>query len=98
VWPFEKHQDGSTLYCKRVNFGALPNNGTKTVAHNITGLVPETDVHSAYVQHVANGTHTIQYPGVLHRDVLFSTVRIWTNTNRSTHSAHFLLIYDLSSR
>jgi hypothetical protein len=35
VWPFEKARDGSTLYCKEIDFGALPNNGTKSVAHNI---------------------------------------------------------------
>ena len=30
--------DGSDLYEKTVDFGALPNNTTKTVAHNITNL------------------------------------------------------------
>jgi hypothetical protein len=41
VWPFEKHDDGSTLYCRYVDFGALPNSGTKTVAHNISGLTAD---------------------------------------------------------
>lgn len=30
--------DGSAIYKKTVNFGALPNNTTKTVAHGISGL------------------------------------------------------------
>lgn len=30
--------DGSVIYKKTVNFGALPNNSTKSVAHNISGL------------------------------------------------------------
>lgn len=38
VWPFEKNSSGNTLYCKEINFGALPNNGTKNVAHNISGF------------------------------------------------------------
>ena len=36
VWPFEKTADGKTLYCKEVDFGALPNNGTKNVNHGIS--------------------------------------------------------------
>jgi len=38
VYPFEKASDGSTLYCKEVDFGSLPNNGTKSVAHNLSGF------------------------------------------------------------
>jgi hypothetical protein len=38
VWPFEKDINGNTLYCKEVDLGALPNSGTKNVAHGITGL------------------------------------------------------------
>ena len=30
VWPFELWNDGSTLYCKEVNMGLLPNNGAVT--------------------------------------------------------------------
>jgi hypothetical protein len=37
TWPFEKSVGGDTLYCKQIALGAGPNNGTKTVAHNITG-------------------------------------------------------------
>ena len=36
VWPFEKDASGRTLYCKEINFGSLPNSGTKSVAHSIT--------------------------------------------------------------
>ena len=38
VWPFEKDASGNTLYCKEIDFGALPNAGTKNVSHNISGL------------------------------------------------------------
>ena len=39
VWPSEKDSSGRILYCKEIAFGAMPNNGTKTKAHNIPGLV-----------------------------------------------------------
>jgi hypothetical protein len=35
VYPFEKDSSGNTLYCKEVDFGALPNAGVKSVAHGI---------------------------------------------------------------
>jgi hypothetical protein len=44
IWPFEKAVDGSVLYCKEVDCGAMPNNGTKSVAHNIASF-PYTKVH-----------------------------------------------------
>jgi hypothetical protein len=45
VWPFEKASDGSTLYCKEISLGAMPNAGSKNVAHSITGLAA-SDVFS----------------------------------------------------
>jgi len=41
VWPFEKHNDGSTLYCKLVDCGTMPNTGTKGVAHGISSLTAD---------------------------------------------------------
>jgi hypothetical protein len=35
VWPFEKDTDGGTLYCKKVDFGALPSNGIKKISDTI---------------------------------------------------------------
>jgi len=47
VYPFEKASDGSTLYCKEVNCGTLPNNGQQEVAHNITfSPFSNTKLHS----------------------------------------------------
>lgn len=50
VWPFEKFVDGSTLYCKEIDFGALPNNGTKTVNHNISGFLTRNLFRYDFVQ------------------------------------------------
>lgn len=41
VWPFEKNSLGHTLYCKEVDFGYLPYNTSKTVAHNIPELTAD---------------------------------------------------------
>lgn len=40
VWPFEKDELGRTLYSKKIDFGAVPNNGWKSVSH---GLGPNFD-------------------------------------------------------
>jgi hypothetical protein len=37
VYPFEKDSNGNILYCKQINFGNMPNNGTKQMAHGIIG-------------------------------------------------------------
>ena len=38
VYALEKAKDGSDLYAKVINFGALPNNGYRLVAHGIAGF------------------------------------------------------------
>ena len=38
VWPFEKRPDGSTLYCKYIDFGPLPNTVMSTVAHGVSNI------------------------------------------------------------
>ena len=38
VYPYLLHPDGSTLYCKYVPFGNLPNATTKEVAHGLTNF------------------------------------------------------------
>ena len=38
VWPFEKANDGSTLYCKEVDCGAGPNNGYSYTNHGIANI------------------------------------------------------------
>ena len=53
VWPFEKAKDGSTLYCTEVDFGALPNNGTKFIS--IVDHIPSLNGKNAW-SHVFNYT------------------------------------------
>ena len=47
----KKWIDGKPIYSKTVNFGALPNNTTKTVAHNISNLNEITKIEG-----IAKGT------------------------------------------
>lgn len=65
-WPFEKDTSGNTLYCKRISLGALPNNGTKQVAHNITGLAAakifKTFSHATCTSASGDSTMQIQLP------------------------------------
>ena len=52
--------DGKQLYRKTVNFGALPNNTTKTVPHNITDLDYVVSIRGVAV----NGSTRIILPHV----------------------------------
>lgn len=56
VYPFEMPSNGKTLYCKEVNFGALPNNTTKSVAH---GIVNFDELFEAKVHSIGSGTRVV---------------------------------------
>lgn len=97
VWPFEKAADGSTLYCKQVNFGTLPNNGTKTTAHNISSLTL-SKVNRFYGA-ATDGTYLQYLPqsnGSTY-DVVFALtatdIYITTFANYSSYSAVVYIIY-----
>ena len=91
VWPFERGVNGETLYCKEVNFGALPNNGTKTVAHGISNF--KTFDAIVVIEETAGNQVLVKNASVTSIDVLVSTCRIVTNTNVSMFNAKFRLIY-----
>lgn len=69
VWPFEKDDQGRTLYCKKMNVGALPNTGTKNTAHNISSLTDIRKLFKFWSYAQTNASNTIQillpdpYPG-----------------------------------
>ena len=54
VYPFEKASDGSILYAKEIDCGELPNNGTKQVAHSISGL----DITKVFKWYMTSATST----------------------------------------
>lgn len=95
--------DGSTLYEKTVDFGALPNNTTKTVAYNISNLNNIVDVKGiAYNQ---NGARPLPFvdDAAKNGDVLLDTikssgvVRIISHTDLSSLTGYVTLQYTKSS-
>ena len=64
IWPFEKSSNGSTLYAKQIDFGALPNNGQKNVAHGISNFNAGDDTFKCIVIRKVNSTYYIQMPAV----------------------------------
>jgi len=77
VYPFEKADDGSTLYAKRYDMGALPNTGTKDVALGI-GNPAGPKIHRLYIKAMApDGTYTtLNYasPGYANFAIAFQVV------------------------
>ena len=56
VYPFETASDGSTLYCKEVDLGLMPNDGAKNVAHNILDLtVAKLYSYQGFITHPTSG-------------------------------------------
>ena len=96
VYPFEKDSSGNTLYCKEINFGSLPNAGTKEVSHNISNF-SYANVHRV-VAKTNTGTNLfmhLNYSGG-NGIILFvsnTAIRIDTGADRTTWSAIIHMIY-----
>lgn len=89
--------NGNTVYGKYINFGSLPNNGTKNVSHGISGLIDVIALegvadtgsdqwHLAY-------TNGIQY-AILRANG--SSIRISTNFNWTSVSGRVYIEYTRS--
>lgn len=62
VWPFEKDASGKTLYCQEIDFGALPNNGSKSVAHGIALTDPSTQIFNlSGTNRAGSGSESFNY-------------------------------------
>lgn len=93
--------DGSAIYKKTINFGALPNNTTKTVAHNISSLgrIVKTE------QSVTNGgtgaliLSSGNQSGIdeFNFYITSTNVGIWCSTDRTNCDAYITLYYTKSS-
>jgi len=98
VWPFET-DEGATLYAKKIDFGAGPNNTTKTVAHGITGLLRLFDIAS--IGKSGTPTHRrlpFAHIGVVHTyvDLTSALVRVTSNTDSSGDDYDIYIIYTKS--
>lgn len=96
--------DGSTLYEKTINFGALPNNTEKSVAHNISNVdkiwisdgFVFTSSNTFYgLVHTAGSSQTMQYAWDTNVDR--TNVTIETYSDRSTLLAYITVRYTKTS-
>ena len=90
--------DNKPLYRKVINFGALPNNTTKNVAHNIANLGEVINISGRVKGNAGYYPIPLQYKG---SDSNFnvecfidsSNVSMVSNTNRSSYSAYVIIEY-----
>jgi hypothetical protein len=85
--------DGKTIFRRVINFGALPNGTTKSVAHGITGLdlitgsrlhAKRTDIN--YQRTLVDGSLTTSTSGgadlyIDNTSIYFATVSNWSDYN-----------------
>lgn len=79
---------GKPVYCKLVNFGKLPNNAIKEVAHDISNLQ-----YAVSVSGESNGDNLIGNMYITYVNVGGATIRIKTNADRSNVNAAVLIKY-----
>lgn len=93
--------DGSAIYKKTINLGALPNSTSKDVAHNISNLGFVVDIQAT----ASNGTYRIIIPATATSDashqialnVTGTDVNIVAGDDRSAYSGYVTLYYTKSS-
>lgn len=81
--------DGSTLYEKTVDFGALPNSTTKSLDHNIRNLSKIVDISGT----ATNGSDTLPVPYINSNQLSSSVQIIVTSTQISIRTAANLSSY-----
>jgi hypothetical protein len=90
--------NGKPLYRKVINFGALPNNTTKNVAHNIANLGEVINVSGSAKSGSNYYPIPLQYKGSdsnfnVECLVNASSVSMNSNTDRSSYSAYVIIEY-----
>lgn len=95
--------DGSTIYKKTINFGALPNAANKSVAHGISNLNRVIRVEAIADYGTGNTKFPIPFstPSGLGSSVSLaiesSTIEIRTGSDRSGATAYVTIYYTKSS-
>ena len=89
--------DGSAIYKKTINFGSLPNNTSKQVAHNIVSLGQIIKVDG--IMNDSSATHfwTIPYLSVNNIEVFSGNIQITTTLDLTSYTAYITLYYTKSS-
>ena len=100
VWPLEKADDGSTLFCKLIEMGLLPNNGIKSVAHGLTLVSGGTKMFSirgiAYYTEAATQEEPMPNNGAGDDFYIWideTNVNVKCPGNRSQYNGKIKLIY-----
>lgn len=103
----KKWIDGKTIYRKVINFGALPNNSSKGVNHNISNLERYVNYMAiAYVTATPTSARPLSYPAdpssanntTTMQVILGGTqVIIGTGLDRTNQSAYIILEYTKTS-
>lgn len=83
----ERYQ-GKPVYCKLVDFGKLPNNTYKDVAHGISNLQ-----YAIFVSGESNGDNLIGNMYITYVNIGSTNIRIKTNADRSGVDATVLIKY-----
>lgn len=90
--------DGKVIYRKVINYGAMPNNSSKTVAHGISNLQRMIDISA--IMGTSSAWRLLPYspPDSLANSVQISSDggNVWTQTGSSawtTYSAYIILEY-----
>lgn len=93
--------DGSTIYKKTINFGALPNAASKTVAHQISNVSRFIKVEQSITNNGGTGALVLSSGQASNNDFNFyvtdTNVGITTSGDRSTCNAYITLYYTKSS-
>lgn len=89
--------DGSVIYKKTINFGSLPNNTSKQVAHNIASL--DRIIKIDGIMNDSNDSHfwTIPYVAVNNIEVFSGNIQITTTLDLTSYTAYITLYYTKSS-
>lgn len=89
--------DGSTIYKKTIDFGSLPNNNAKNVAHGITNL--GTVIKLECMAHKGGEWKPLPYTDAAYivLDVVNTNVKISSGWNTSSWSAYVTLYYTKTS-
>lgn len=83
--------NGQPVYCKLVNFGALPNATRKVISHNIPNVSSVISVYgSAQDQAIGAGAFNAQVTGI---NADNTSVIIWTSADLSNYSAYVAMKY-----
>ena len=89
--------DGSAIYKKTVNFGALPNNADKTVAHDISNLGRvvklEGMAYNSSTSTYAPLPYASDSTSAIDVSIVGSNIRIHTFTDRTAFSDAYITIY-----